>query len=278
MCVHCDFPAFPSKLVAVTYSSQAEEPNPPTFLTANMMKQCVFFFSLVFFFFHFPATLAQPSLAPAPSGPTNITQILEKAGQYTILIRLMKSTQVADQINTQLNNSNQGLTVFAPTDNAFSTLKAGTLNSLTDQQKVQLIQFHVVPNFLSVSQFQTVSNPLRTQAGNSNNGEFPLNVTTSGNQVNVSTGIVDATVANTVYTDGSLAVYQVDKVLLPLDIFAPPSPAEAPAPAKSKKKATAAADSPSSDDASLDSSDAVSLMRRAMGVSFGVAVIVAFCL
>lgn len=191
----------------------------------------------------------------------------------------MKGTQVADQINTQLNNSNQGLTVFAPTDNAFSTLKAGTLNSLTDQQKVQLIQFHVVPNFLSISQFQTVSNPLRTQAGNSNNGEFPLNVTTSGNQVNVSTGIVDATVANTVYTDNQLAVYQVDKVLLPLDIFAPPSPAEAPAPAKSKKKASAdAADSPSSDDASLDSSDAVSLMRRAMGVSFGVAVIVAFCL
>ncbi|RVW38788.1 Fasciclin-like arabinogalactan protein 11 [Vitis vinifera] len=247
------------------YSSQAEEPNPPTFFTANMMKQCAFFFSLVFFFFHFPATLAQPSQAPAPSGPTNITQILEKAGQYTILIRLMKGTQVADQINTQLNNSNQGLTVFAPTDNAFSTLKAGTLNSLTDQQKVQLIQFHVVPNFLSISQFQTVSNPLRTQAGNSNNGEFPLNVTTSGNQVNVSTGIVDATVANTVYTDNQLAVYQVDKVLLPLDIFAPPSPAEAPAPAKSKKKASAdAADSPSSDDASLDSSDAVSLMRRAM--------------
>ncbi|KAJ6407425.1 hypothetical protein OIU84_010842 [Salix udensis] len=31
--------------------------------------------------------------------------------------------------------------------------------------------------------FQTVSNPLRTQAGNSAAGEFPLNVTTSGNQI-----------------------------------------------------------------------------------------------
>ena len=245
-----------------------------------MMKQCVFFFSfVVFFFFHFPATLAQSSQAPAPSGPTNITQILEKAGQYTILMRMMKSTQVADQINTQLNNSNQGLTVFAPTDNAFSSLKAGTLNSLTDEQKVQLIQFHIIPNFLSISQFQTVSNPLRTQAGNSNNGEFPLNVTTSGNQVNISTGIVDATVANTIYTDNSLAVYQVDKVLLPLDIFAAPSPAEAPAPAKSKKKApAAAADSPSSDDASLDSSDGVSLMGRGKGVAFGFAAMVAFLL
>uniref|UniRef100_A0A7N1A4N8 FAS1 domain-containing protein n=1 Tax=Kalanchoe fedtschenkoi TaxID=63787 RepID=A0A7N1A4N8_KALFE len=194
-------------------------------------------------------TSAQSSApAPTPSGPTNITKILEKAGQYTVLIRLLKSTQLEDQINTQLNNSNQGITVFAPTDNAFSSLKPGTLNSLSDQQKVQLIQFHVVPTFLSTSQFQTVSNPLRTQAGNSNDGEFPLNVTTSGNQVNITTGIVNATVANTVYTDNQLAVYQVDKVLLPLGIFAPKAPAPAPEPAKTKGKGAAAADNPSSGD------------------------------
>ncbi|KAF2289950.1 hypothetical protein GH714_039275 [Hevea brasiliensis] len=143
----------------------------------------------------------------------------------------MKSTQEADQINTQLNNSNQGLTIFAPPDNAFANLKAGTLNSLSDQEKVQLVQFHILPSFISMSQFQTVSNPLRTQAGNSANGEFPLNVTTSGNQVNVTTGVNTATVANTIYTDGQLAVYQVDQVLLPLDLFAAPT---APAPAPSK--------------------------------------------
>nr|GMD67188.1 fasciclin-like arabinogalactan protein 11 [Ipomoea batatas] len=147
---------------------------------------------------------------PAPSGPTNITKILEKAGQFTTFMRLLKITQVSDQINNQLNNSNQGLTVFAPTDNAFSGLKAGTLNSLTDQEKVELVQFHVLSSFFSMSQFQTASNPLKTQAGDSA-GSFPLNVTTAGNQVNVSTGVVDSTVANTVYTDGQLAVYQVDK-------------------------------------------------------------------
>lgn len=146
-----------------------------------------------------------------PSGPTNITQILEKAGQFTTLIRLMKVSQVSDQINTQLNNSNQGngMTIFAPTDNAFSSLNSGTINSLSAQQQVQLVQFHVLPNFISMSQFQTISNPLRTQAGDSTPGDFPLNVTTSGNQVNVSTGVDDATIANTIYTDGQLAVYQV---------------------------------------------------------------------
>ncbi|XP_059300457.1 fasciclin-like arabinogalactan protein 11 [Lycium ferocissimum] len=218
---------------------------------------------LVIFLHSSTLTLGQTSAsAPAPSGPTNITKILEKAGQFTTFIRLLRTTQAGDQINTQLNNSNQGMTVFAPTDNAFTTLKAGTLNSLSSQQQVQLVQYHVLPSFISMSQFQTVSNPLRTQAGDTSPGDFPLNVTTSGNQVNVSTGIVDATVANTIYTDGELAVYQVDKVLQPLGIFASPAPATALAPATlNLKKKSPAALTPSSgnDNAPADYSGADSV-------------------
>ncbi|KAM3399082.1 fasciclin-like arabinogalactan protein 12 [Capsicum galapagoense] len=224
-----------------------------------MKHQIISYFSLILLtiIIQFSTlTLSQTATSPTPSGPTNLTQILEKAGQFTTLIRLMKVTQVGDQINTQLNNSNQGMTVFAPTDNAFSGLKSGTINSLSAQQQVQLVQFHVLPNFISMSQFQTVSNPLRTQAGDASAGDFPLNVTTSGNQVNVSTGVDDATVANTIYSDGQLAVYQVDKVLQPLSIFAAPSPATAPAPAtlKSKSKSPAGlSPSSGSDDSPADS-------------------------
>ncbi|GFZ17918.1 FASCICLIN-like arabinogalactan-protein 11 [Actinidia rufa] len=167
----------------------------------------------------------------------------------------MGTTQVDNQINNQLNNSNNGMTIFAPSDSAFSSLQAGTLNALSDEQKDELVQFHVVPTFLSISQFQTVSNPLRTQAGDSRNGQFPLNVTTSGNQVNISTGIVNTTVDNTIFTDNQIAVYQVDKVLLPLSIFGPQTPTPAPAPEATKKKKAAVADAPSSDDS--DSSGGV---------------------
>ncbi|XP_058110186.1 fasciclin-like arabinogalactan protein 12 [Magnolia sinica] len=189
------------------------------------------------------------SPAPAPAGPTNITAILEKAGQYTTFIRLLKSTAVADQINSQLNNTNNGMTLFAPTDNSFSSLKSGTLNSLTDQEKISLIQFHVISSYIPLSQFQTATNPLRTQAGDVSNYAFPLNVSTAGNQVNFTTGIDNATIANTIYTDGQLVVYQIDKVLLPLSIFGPHPPAPAPAPSKPKKASRSSA-SPSSDDAS----------------------------
>ncbi|KAL1558561.1 Fasciclin-like arabinogalactan protein 11 [Salvia divinorum] len=215
-------------------------------------------------------TLAQAP-APGPAGPTNVTKILEKAGQFTTLIRLFKTTQIGDQINTQLNNSNQGLTIFAPTDNAFASLPAGTLNSLSDQQKVSLIQFHILPTYLTTTQFQTVSNPVRTQAGDSASGAFPLNVTTSGNQVNITTGVNEATVSNTMYTDNQLAVYQVDKVLLPLSLFGTSSPTPAPTSPKATKKKAAAADSPVAGGDSPDASEAGD--RRLHGVlGLGVAV------
>ncbi|KAJ0987677.1 hypothetical protein J5N97_006033 [Dioscorea zingiberensis] len=219
--------------------------------------------TLIFLLHGVTQSQAQPAAAPAPAGPLNITKILEKAGQFGTLIRLLKSTSIADQINSQLNNSNSGLTLFAPTDNAFASLSAGTLNSLTDQQKVALIQFHMLPNLMTISQFQTASNPLRTQAGDANNGQYPLNVTAAGNQVNITTGIVNTTVSNSIYSDNQLAVYQVDKVLLPLDIFRP-SVAPAPAPTKAKKKETPADEgsSPSSSKDSTDSSGAGSFKWR----------------
>ncbi|KAI9122315.1 hypothetical protein K1719_007004 [Acacia pycnantha] len=216
-----------------------------------------------------------PALAPAPAGPTNITKILEKAGQFTTFIKILEATKVTDTINTQLNNSNQGLTIFAPTDNAFANLKPGTLNSINSQEQLQLAQYHVLSSLYTTSQFQTASNPLHTQAGSSDDGEFPLNVTTSGNQVNITTGVVTATVANTIYTDKQLAVYQVDQVLLPLALFGPP-PTAAPAPAPTKpEKNVRASDAPSgSSDTTVDTSGVESLNRRAVeGVPFIIAAI-----
>lgn len=191
-------------------------------------------------------TYAQGATSPAAVGPMNITAILEKAGQFNTFIRLMRSTQEESQINNQLNNSNSGLTVFAPTDNAFSSLPSGSLNALTDQEKVSLVQFHILPSAYSISQLQTVSNPVRTQAGDATDGRYPLNVTSDGNQVNISTGVVTVTVDNTIYLSDKLVVYQVRTVLRPEAIFGSPAPAAAPAAAQpAEDKPTAAAQGPS---------------------------------
>ncbi|KAL2331661.1 hypothetical protein Fmac_019242 [Flemingia macrophylla] len=175
--------------------------------------------------------------APSPSGTLNLTAILEKGGQYTTLIRLLQETQQLTQIESQLKSNSQGFSLFAPTDNAFMNLKSGALNGLTDDQKVKLILFHVTPKYYSLSDLLTVSNPVRTQA-TEKEGTWGLNFTGKGQQLNVSTGVVDTPVNNALREKFPLAVYQVDKVLLPLELFGEkdktPSSSSAPSPKSSK--------------------------------------------
>lgn len=179
-----------------------------------------------------PALSVPAATAPAPAGPASVISILKKDGRFGVLIRLLQSTKVADNIDSQLTDSANGLTVFAPTDSAFSNLKTGTLNSFTDEQKTELVQFHVLPMHVSPSQFQTASNPLRTQAGGSTE-LLAMNVTAVGSLVNITTGETNTSVANTIYDDNQLAVYEVDKVLLPMRFYEPlPPPPPSPPPPK----------------------------------------------
>ncbi|KAF8396593.1 hypothetical protein HHK36_018217 [Tetracentron sinense] len=221
--------------------------------------------------------LLSPALSPGPApSSANVTAILEKAGKFNTLIWLLGNTKVGDQINTQISTSGQGITLFAPNDKAFSRLKSGTLNALSTHQTIQLVQFHVLPTCISLSQFQAVSNPLRTQAGLSDS--FLLNVTaSSSNQVSISTGLVNATVTANLYTDNQLAVYEVDKVLLPLQVFSPKSPAPAPVPSSSPPPPPSPQHHRPSSITSVDDSSATSLIRHA-ALSFGVAAIAAFSL
>lgn len=149
-----------------------------------MASSSLSFSFLLFTIFLFSSTHAKTApVAPGPTQePLSLTKILEKGSQYTTLLRLLKETQVSTQINSQLNSSYDGLTIFAPTDNAFHQLKAGTLNSLTDQEQVELVLFHVLPRFYSLTTFESASNPVSTQASG-NDGVYTMNVTTTSNQV-----------------------------------------------------------------------------------------------
>uniref|UniRef100_A0A5B7BRR6 Putative fasciclin-like arabinogalactan protein 11 n=1 Tax=Davidia involucrata TaxID=16924 RepID=A0A5B7BRR6_DAVIN len=130
-----------------------------------MLNQLLSPFSLLLIFLYFTITCAQslaqaraqvpppptvppPALALAPlsNSPNNIA-ILQKANKFSKFLHLLKVTQMANQINVQLSKS-QGLTIFAPADDAFGDLKSGTLNSLTGQQQVELMQFHGAYFFL----------------------------------------------------------------------------------------------------------------------------------
>ncbi|XP_055823484.1 fasciclin-like arabinogalactan protein 9 [Solanum dulcamara] len=223
------------------------------------------------FFILFPQiTQAQSPTAPAPapSGPIDIFAILKKEGQYNTFIKFLNESQVGNQINNQVNNSNQGMTVFAPSDNAFNNLPSGTLNKLNDQQKVQLILYHVIPKFYTFDDLQTVSNPVRTQATGPKGEPFGLNFTGSNNQVNVSSGTVVTNVYNAIRKDPPLAVYQLDKVLVPSEFTdaKAPSSNDAPAPAGNTTKKGGSADKTAAEEPSSASTKPNDAKRINVGI------------
>ncbi|XP_071691825.1 fasciclin-like arabinogalactan protein 9 [Rutidosis leptorrhynchoides] len=189
-----------------------------------MASHLIIFLTLTNFLFILPSTLAQPAApAPGPAGPINVTDILLKGGQYTAFLRLLNQTRVLDQLANQLNNSDQGMTLLAPTDNAFLNLPSGTLNGLKEEEQVKLVLYHVLPKYYSLDDLDTVSNPVPTQAG-SNHGSLGLNFTARQNQVNVSSGVVESQINNALRQAFPFAVYSVDKLLLPASFSDAPAP------------------------------------------------------
>ncbi|KDP44080.1 hypothetical protein JCGZ_05547 [Jatropha curcas] len=221
------------------------------------MQHSIFSFSVLLLFLHCintfsqsptPSPVATPAQSPAatrlhhpnsppppPSpGPTDVIQVLLKANHFLTFVRLIKATHVDYQLTSQLNSSTDGMTIFAPTDAAFSNLKSSALGSLNDKQKASFVQFHILPRYLNISDFQTLSNPVETLAGSVD--KYPLTISTSDSSVNISTGITKTSISNIVYTDKQVAIFEVDKVLQPKYLFHPAAAAPA-APSPTEKTA-----------------------------------------
>ncbi|XP_031474292.2 fasciclin-like arabinogalactan protein 9 [Nymphaea colorata] len=179
-----------------------------------------------------------------PLPPLNLIDTLQKGGQYSTLLLLLATTQVANELANELNNSFTKATFFAPTDGAFNSLQKGLLNSLTTEQMVKLLNFHVIPRLFTWSDFTNGVPPQQTQASGPD-GPYFLNFTSISNQqVRVSTGLVETSFSNALNLTPPLAIYQVDQVLFPPDEFGVVSP-PAPAPAPSPKSGAAPSSSPS---------------------------------
>ncbi|KAE8720281.1 Fasciclin-like arabinogalactan protein 7 [Hibiscus syriacus] len=203
-----------------------------------------------------PAPVAlSPTPTPAPAY-VNLTELLSVAGPFHTFLGYLESTKVIDTFQNQANNTEQGITIFVPKDNAFKGLRKPSLSNLSDDQLKSLILFHALPKFYSLSDFSELSTKgtISTLAG----GQYALNFIDDSGTVHLDSGWSKTKVTSAVHSTDPVAIYQVDKVLLPEAIFGtniPPTPAPAPAPAPDTDISPAvAADSPSAESKESSSS------------------------
>ncbi|XP_010488719.1 PREDICTED: fasciclin-like arabinogalactan protein 7 [Camelina sativa] len=192
-----------------------------------------------------PAPMLPPTPAPAPAPENvNLTALLSVAGPFHTFLDYLLSTGVIETLQNQANNTEEGVTIFVPKDDAFKAQKNPPLSNLTKDQLKQLLLFHALPHYYSLSEFKNLSQsgPVNTFAG----GQYSLKFTDVSGTVRIDSLWTRTKVSSSVFSTDPVAVYQVNRVLLPEAIFGtdvPPMPAPAPAPVVS-----APSDSPSAAD------------------------------
>ncbi|KAG8387127.1 hypothetical protein BUALT_Bualt03G0221000 [Buddleja alternifolia] len=180
---------------------------------------------------------SQEAEAPTAS-PTdiNLTSLMAKQGckAFSDLI----TAQGADETFTQTVTG--GLTIFCPSDEALNSFMPRYKN-LTADGKTSILLYHGVPVYNSLGMLRS-SNGLMNTLATEGAKKYDFTVQNDGEDVKLKTKVVTATIEGTLIDDDPLAVYKIDKVLLPKELFkaAPPAPAPKSSP-KSKSKGTHAA-------------------------------------
>ena len=153
------------------------------------------------------AGLVSAVLATAPAQSANIVETAQGAGTFNTLLAAAKAAGLADALATGEN-----LTVFAPTDEAFAALPAGTVETLlkpeNKDQLIAVLTYHVLPRKLMSNQLPGRAIHVKTiKAG----GDKMLAVEKSASGVTVDQANV---ISADIVTDNGV-IHVIDKVMLP---------------------------------------------------------------
>lgn len=139
----------------------------------------------------------------------NIVDTAKEAGSFETLLAAATAAGLADALATGDN-----LTVFAPTDEAFAALPAGTVETLlmpeNRDQLVAVLSYHVLPRELASNMLPGRTIHVKTIKSS---GDRLLAVTKDMNGVTVD----GATVVSADIRADNGVIHVIDKVLLPTD-------------------------------------------------------------
>jgi uncharacterized surface protein with fasciclin (FAS1) repeats len=147
------------------------------------------------------ATIVSPSgMAMAQQPQVDIVDTAVGAGSFTTLATALQAAGLVDTLKGE-----GPFTVFAPTDEAFAKLPAGTLEALlADPAKLQaVLTYHVVPGRVTAADVATLSSATTVQ------GDSITIDTSMGVRVN------DAQVTQADIMTSNGVIHVIDTVLLP---------------------------------------------------------------
>ncbi|KAL0311100.1 UNVERIFIED_CONTAM: Fasciclin-like arabinogalactan protein 2 [Sesamum angustifolium] len=203
--------------------------------------------------------LSSPEAEAPTAAPTdlNLTSLMAKQGckAFSDLI----TAQSADETFTQ--SVEGGLTIFCPSDDTLKSFMPRYKN-LTADGKTSLLLYHGVPVYNSLGMLRSSNGLMNTLATEGAN-KFDFTVQNEGEDVKIETKVVTATIKGTVVDEDPLAVYKIDKVLLPRELFKVAPPAPGTKSANSRAQDGADAPGPAGDEVPADensSNDGVRLV------------------
>merc|ERR1711994_1057008 len=133
---------------------------------------------------------APPAPAPRTAAPGDLVDVAVGAGKFTTLVKLVSDLGLVETLKGV-----EAATIFAPSDDAFAKLPAGTLESLTPEQAKAIVAQHVVAG-ATVMAADVTTGPVTTFGGNDIDlikDDAGVGVVgPSGNRVNVVTADVEA--------------------------------------------------------------------------------------
>ncbi|KAG7019196.1 Fasciclin-like arabinogalactan protein 4, partial [Cucurbita argyrosperma subsp. argyrosperma] len=150
----------------------------------------------------------------------NITRALIDGHNFNVAASMLSASGVVEEF--EADEGGAGITLFVPTDTAFSDLPGTvSLQSLSADKKAVVLKFHVLHSYYPLGSLESIVNPVQPTLATEDMGagSFTLNISRVNGSVGINTGIVQASVTQTVIDQNPVAIFGVSEVLLPREIF-----------------------------------------------------------
>ena len=150
----------------------------------------------------------------------NITRTLIDGHNFNVAASMLMASGVVEEF--EADEAGAGITMFVPTDDAFADLSTTErLQSLPADKKAVVLKFHVLHSYYTMGSLESIVNPVQPTLATEEMGaeSFTLNISRVNGSVGIDSGIVQASVTQTVFDQNPVAIFGVSKVLLPREVF-----------------------------------------------------------